>query len=351
MQVMNQLRAAPARPRACGSPRSMLDGKDPQARRIRGVGAAEPRHARGAKQLLDRALDSKDTEQVRIAAISVARAEPRRPLDRRSSLASRATAIAQIRAAALVVARPDRLRARAASRCSTPPAAARPRIARRRDLGPRRSMDDPRASGAARRTDPRPAIRTVAQTAIYSSYNAGPEVDVALDLHSQRPERERVDEDHRRVTAPHPRHATLDDATEQKVTALVGAPYGGSRLRAGTTRREDLGRRLALRREVDAEHRSAADGVLDLDPAVVLLDDAGAHGEPEPGAALALLRRVERVEDLVLDVGRDADRRCPRPTNTTNACSALSSSPGRVRRTTLGLDRRASRRRASPAPR
>src|SRR5207248_741525 len=44
------------------------------------------------------------------------------------------------------------------------------------------------------------------------------------------------------------------------------------------------------RREIDAEHAAAAFAVFDIDPAVVLFDDARAHGEPEPRAALAFLR-------------------------------------------------------------
>ena len=59
-------------------------------------------------------------------------------------------------------------------------------------------------------------------------------------------------------------------------------------------------------RQEHAEHGRRPRRVVDLDPAVVLLDDAGAHGEAEAGAALTLLRRVERVEDLVARLGRDA---------------------------------------------
>ena len=66
-------------------------------------------------------------------------------------------------------------------------------------------------------------------------------------------------------------------------------------------------RRRGSRRKEHAEHGAAARVIVDLDPAVVLLDDARAHREAQAGAARALLGRVERVEDLVLDRRRDAD--------------------------------------------
>jgi hypothetical protein len=56
-----------------------------------------------------------------------------------------------------------------------------------------------------------------------------------------------------------------------------------------------------------AEHRAGGPRVLDVDPAVVLLHDARDHGEAEAGAAAALLRGVERVEDPIADVGGDPD--------------------------------------------
>src|SRR5262249_47961916 len=62
-----------------------------------------------------------------------------------------------------------------------------------------------------------------------------------------------------------------------------------------------------LGRQVDAEHGAATGVVLDVDPTVVLLYDSRAHRETKPGAALAILRRIERVEDLVANLIRHAD--------------------------------------------
>src|SRR5256885_1953778 len=72
------------------------------------------------------------------------------------------------------------------------------------------------------------------------------------------------------------------------------------------TRRNAIDPRRSPRQE-PAEPRPAMPGVLDVDPPVVLLDDARYHREPQPRAALALLGRVERIEDPVLDLGGDAD--------------------------------------------
>src|SRR5215208_4494052 len=68
-------------------------------------------------------------------------------------------------------------------------------------------------------------------------------------------------------------------------------------------------RRVARRsgRQEHAEHRPAELAVLDVDPAVVLLHDARDHGEAQARTTLALLRRVERIEDPILDLGGDAD--------------------------------------------
>ena len=59
-----------------------------------------------------------------------------------------------------------------------------------------------------------------------------------------------------------------------------------------------------------AEDGAAFGAIVDLHPAVVILDDADRHGEPEAGAALfavALLGRVERLEDALAIGDGDAD--------------------------------------------
>ena len=78
---------------------------------------------------------------------------------------------------------------------------------------------------------------TVAQTAIYSSYNAGPEVDVALTSIINDPN---ANEAMKSTAASQlrTRGADLDDATEQKVTAIVGASYGGAGYGGGYYRGE-----------------------------------------------------------------------------------------------------------------
>src|SRR5262249_55917984 len=60
-----------------------------------------------------------------------------------------------------------------------------------------------------------------------------------------------------------------------------------------------------------AKYRTPAIAVLDVDPAVVFFHDARAHREAQARAALAFFGRVERVEDLVANVGRDADAGVP----------------------------------------
>jgi HEAT repeat protein len=221
MQVMNQLINAGA-PEGLRLAEEMLTGKDvPGANSA--VWALAQQGTPEAKRLIERALTSQD-KSVRMAAISTLATNPD---DQSTDTLLRLTrdSDAQVRASALsTLGQIGSERAQTAIIEATRAGKPEERIAAISGLA---SMEDPRASQQLatlmKDTDPQ-----VAQTAIQSAYNGGPEVDVALSQivndTSAKPEMRQAAANQLRG-----RGADLDDATEKAVTTLAGPVniYGG----------------------------------------------------------------------------------------------------------------------------
>ncbi len=217
-QVMQQLVQSGA-PEGLRFAQEMLDSKDPNA--VSAIYALAGQGTEAARALVLRAIESKDPS-VRMAAISSLMQNPDEhttnkliDLTRDSDASVRATALQTL-------GQIGSERAQQAIIDATRSGKPEDRIAAISGLA---SMDDPRASQqlAALMLDSDPQV---AQTAVYSSYNGGPEVDTALQqiLNDGRAT------DQMKMAAAsqlRTRGTDLDDAMEKKVTALVGQSYGG----------------------------------------------------------------------------------------------------------------------------
>ena len=132
-----------------------------------------------AKRLLERALDVEGPERARWPRSRRSAQNPDEQLDRHAAAARRATAMRSVRSTALSTLGQIGSRAARRPRSSTRRAAARPRSASRRSRGLAHDGRPARRASSSRALmrDPDPQV---AQTAIQSSYNGGPEVDQAL---------------------------------------------------------------------------------------------------------------------------------------------------------------------------
>jgi HEAT repeat protein len=175
-----------------------------------------------ARKLIDKALDAKDTS-TRIAAISSLAQNP----DDKSTdslLRLARDQDPQVRSAALsTLGQVGSERAQQAILEASRSGKPEDRLAAIQGLA---SIDDPKASAqlAALMRDADPSV---AQTAIGSSYNGGPEVDQALSSLVNDPS---AQQNMRQMAANQlrSRGAEIDDNTEKRITELVGAAYGGA---------------------------------------------------------------------------------------------------------------------------